>query len=342
MTAPSTPKAEESDSDIEAGGLASRPLTLQEGAVLPATEARYNDALAHFQTWWSERFVETFPDGNLSFSAPATRMLDRRMAAFLEDLYHDREGKASACAAVCGAQHRWPELRGTLKRSWRHLRTWNFIVPGIFRKPWPAELVLAMAALALVLDREDVAIYYLLTFHCLLRPLESCSLRVADIYIKKGMNVFSRHFGIVTLHLTKTRRACARTQHTTIFSEVLLNRLEVFLAARDRSELPFPTYSLMRRLTSRWLSELLGNDHGFSLGGLRAGGATFYFLEYEDIQWVQRRGRWSVLRSLDHYVQEGAAVLGTNIWSAEAQRKVSRLAATMPNIFLESTRFHRR
>ena len=49
---------------------------------------------------------------------------------------------------------------------------------------------------------------------------------------------------------------------------------------------------------------------------------------YDDF--VQRRGRWASQRSLDHYVQTAAAVLGTAAWSDVSRGKVAGLAALAP------------
>ena len=47
---------------------------------------------------------------------------------------------------------------------------------------------------------------------------------------------------------------------------------------------------------------------GLTLAGLRPGGATWAYLSDEPLLSIQWRGRWSCLRTLEHYIQEAASV----------------------------------
>ncbi len=57
----------------------------------------------------------------------------------------------------------------------------------------------------------------------------------------------------------------------------------------------------------RELCELVGVGGLYTLGSLRAGGATWFFMVGKDIGWLQFRGRWAVPGTLAHYLQEGLA-----------------------------------
>ena len=137
--------------------------------------------------------------------------------------------------------------------------------------------------------------------------------------------------GVVTIGFPKTRRTGPRIQHVTIDNSLLLTDLNVWLQQFSPSVALFPSYSTLSRLIKAWLAALLGNEGAaYTLGGLRAGGATYFYLETENPAIVQRRGRWASQRSLDHYVQTAAAVLGTAAWSDVSRGKVERLAALAP------------
>ena len=79
-----------------------------------------------------------------------------------------------------------------------------------------------------------------------------------------------------------------------------------------------------------WLTRVLGK-HPYTLAGLRGGGATFAYLETENVQWVQRRGRWQSPKSLDHYLGASAALLSTATWSDDAEERVAVLARACPS-----------
>ena len=51
------------------------------------------------------------------------------------------------------------------------------------------------------------------------------------------------------------------------------------------------------------------SEQGATPGVLRGGGATFMYLETEDINLIAWRGRWSKVRTIELYLQEVAAQL---------------------------------
>ena len=73
----------------------------------------------------------------------------------------------------------------------------------------------------------------------------------------------------------------------------------------------FPSYDSLSRSLQEALTSLEIPPGLFTLGGLRAGGATHHYLVCQNVPVLQRRGRWQSSRSLDHYIQEAAVVLST-------------------------------
>ena len=115
--------------------------------------------------------------------------------------------------------------------------------------------------------------------------------------------------------------------------------METFLQNSTMKTLFFPTYSVLRRKVALWLGALLPTNHGYlSLGGLRAGGATYNFLVTENVQAIQRRGRWKSLKTLEHYLQEGTALLASSRWSDETKYRIDKLADSLPGIFRAAAR----
>ena len=71
----------------------------------------------------------------------------------------------------------------------------------------------------------------------------------------------------------------------------------------------FPAYEQQRRLLRIGLMALGLPPDVVTLGGLRAGGATYHWLQFENSGALQRRGRWGSIKALDHYVQEATVAL---------------------------------
>ena len=256
---------------------------------------------------------------------------DELVGAYVQHLFAGRKTKSEALAVACAVQHRFPALRGHLPASWRMLKAWSFQEPGQCRRPWPPQLALALIGLANLQGCPAVGFCLALMFHCLLRPAEAAVLRRQDLNVGDSMKWLSRPMGVVTIGFPKTRRTGPRIQHVTIDNSLLLTDLNVWLKQFSPSVALFPSYSTLSRLIKAWLAALLGNEGAaYTLGGLRAGGATYFYLETENPAFVQRRGRWASQRSLDHYVQTAAAVLGTAAWSDVSRGKVERLAALAP------------
>ena len=154
------------DSDSDGPLTADRPQSLHDGAILKSTALGYSRALDAFRIWWNSQFAP-LPTGHLLADATPQEM-DTRLGEYLEMLYQDNACKSIGANLICSIQHQWPHLSGNLNRSWRLLKAWFYICPGICRRPWPPELVLALIAFALIQNRDDVAVAYMLPFHCLL------------------------------------------------------------------------------------------------------------------------------------------------------------------------------
>ena len=89
----------------------------------------------------------------------------------------------------------------------------------------------------------------------------------------------------------------------------------------------------------RWLADSL---EAFGLparclhwSGLRAGGATEFWLRRENLPALRRRGRWSNERTLERYVQEGVVAQFALQVPDPVSRTLARLSELSPAIFSE-------
>ena len=70
----------------------------------------------------------------------------------------------------------------------------------------------------------------------------------------------------------------------------------------------------------------------FTPAGLRAGGATYSYLNGSSVEQLLWRGRWETLTSLKHYVQESAATLALAQLTPEVARRLTSLAQSLGDV----------
>ena len=149
---------------------------------------------------------------------------------------------------------------------------------GDFRKPWPEDLVWAVAGLAFELGWWGVGIGIILWFYELLRPGEISNLRREDVRTPFDLVASSLDVLIVVINNPKTRRRAARTQHVAIKKRIVLTIFAAFLPFFAPTEFLFPSYDQMRRFATLLLNRLgLGSMH-YTLGGLRGGGGQQIYI----------------------------------------------------------------
>ena len=83
---------------------------------------------------------------------------------------------------------------------------------------------------------------------------------------------------------------------------------------------------VLARLWSEAMSTLEVDSAGYTLSGLRPGGATFDYLRYCDIARLRWRGAWRQERTLENYLQESMVWLAQTSWPSEARTRIARSA----------------
>ena len=158
-------------------------------------------------------------------------------------------------------------------------------------------------------------------------PGEIATLQLEHIRVKDLSKYTGRRMGVITIANPKTKRRGARFQHVTLDNVILLQLVERFLSQfADPETFVFPSYAAHSKHAKYYLDRLLGQGHGFSLAGLRGGGATFHYLKHRDILELARRGRWVSIKTLEHYVQISGASLDAQSWSVSTRQTLEDLA----------------
>ena len=199
---------------------------------------------------------------------------------------------------------------------------WRQIEPYDFRKPVPRRILLAMIGVAVVSQDLHLIMFLGLSWHALLRPDEALSARVGDISDEGYPRVFS---------VRKPKMRQPARQHVLLYDESLIMILDGALHGRAKNEKLFEFDALV--LAKRWarmlevlqLTAPTGSLQArYTPGGLRAGGATAYYLATENILGLMWRGRWKCQRSLEHYLQLGVYTLNEATIPAGAAALVAK------------------
>ena len=169
-----------------------------------------------------------------------------------------------------------PAYKGHLPIAWRRLTSWQQLQPAVHRRPWPPVLTGPIIGLAILCARPGMALLIGLLWHCVLRPCGGTGLTGQGVILDSTLFLFEREMGIVVIRDPQTRRSAGIVRHVIIENIVLLQALREYVADVG---LPitvrlFPSHSQASRLVEMWLTRLLGEGHGFTLRGLRGGGAT--------------------------------------------------------------------
>ena len=141
----------------------------------PKTKLRYDSVLALFVAWLAL--------ANQSFEILVIQPteLDTLAVDYLQVMYDEGRPKGEAGVLISALQNRFPSLKTHLLASWRAAKAWSYLEPGHFRKPWPEDLVWAVAGLAFELGWWGVGMGVILGLYGLLRPGEISNLKREDI-----------------------------------------------------------------------------------------------------------------------------------------------------------------
>ena len=130
----------------------------------------------------------------------------------------------------------------------------------------------------------------------------------------------------------KTRKTAARRQHVLIEDKALMWFLSLVLGLLSPLEKIWPSSPAPFSERLERILEFLECAGAFPAAGLRAGGATHHFLTFRDVQLLRLRGRWVVLKSLEHYVQECWCFLNEMKLTEEAKVMIKQFSSWLPAV----------
>ena len=278
-----------------------------EGGFAVSTRHKMDKALSAFSVWLEATFSLSL--AAVLSSAPAAAAALRTWGLYL---YSSGQPRYLLVYAITGVQDCHPVFRSHLSPAWQVDRKWQQAEPGECRPVISQPILLAAVSLALCWGWCDWAAVTLVGFLCMLHPSEMICLVRADLVFPEDA-LSPDPVAYVHIRNPKTQRF-ARRQHSCLEDPLVLLLLEALYF-----NLPLPSRLFrgsMHVYRRQWncIMARLGVPHrlsekGATPGVLRGSGATFLYLEIEDLPLVAWRGRWSKTKTVEFYLQEVAAQL---------------------------------
>ena len=248
--------------------------------------------------------------------------VDELLNLFLREMIRKDSAKSFLLAkhAILFVQICRPRLKGKLQASWSSLKAWEEQRPSSFRAPLPLPLLVALICAAnrrgmREEKKENSRLWWIFTalvmagYFGMLRPGELFRLQRKDISMPNSLTLGS-NFATVRIQNPKNARQMGKQQFAAVRHPDAVNWLcwcHSQCKAENNSLWPSSPQKF-RKMFKEVCEELNILHCKFSPASLRAGGATSKVdsLSYDMAQ-LRFEGRWSNLRSLEHYIQVARA-----------------------------------
>ena len=272
--------------------------------------------VASFEAWIKRQVEEPF--SRISSTDPM--LTTTLLRNFGLKAYSENWTKNQFRDLLLGLGEKFPWVRPTLTAGWRLVSRWEMLEPSTPHTPIPEMWLHAALAICAAWEWHRTMLCLWLGFYALLRPGELCTLVRTDFLLPgdhEGLDI------LIRIRAPKRRAGGAKKEYSKIESVDIhpyflfeLNKL------RDGEPLwPASPATLCRRFRLA-CRKICARPALFTLGSLRAGGATALFRRWnENLTKLQWRGRWTSVLTLAHYVQELTAARVT-IGMGRAQKEL--------------------
>lgn len=276
---------------------------------------RLDNAWEKFDSWCREKGHDHVA------AALHAHQMNALLKSFVQWLYDAEFAVYHGRHAILAVQRKYPQLRGSLGPSWEVFAHWEMREPHASRRPLPLRFLKALVRLATALALDalgparlewlELAIFLHLCFRGLLRPCEGLKLRTSCVKVIFGKNGWPRQVLVRVLN-PKNKRSLGKQQMVLIKSKSLACWVYWWICVtRGSAKFMFDASYVLMMARFKKLQKMLGFDSLFTLGSLRAGGATALFIKTRNAGWVRFMGRWSSERTLTHYIQEAMSAYVT-------------------------------
>lgn len=283
----------------------------------PMTTKRYRRQMRFFFIYLSDR--------NIDLPSDMTD-LDETVGEYINHLYQDDYPVNYGNDLVSGLKRFYPKCRRHLETSSTYMRSWNKSLNRRRALPLPADLLMAMASLALVKNNKRLALALLLGYCGLLRTGEILGLTQTTIAIHGKNELMS-----LSLPESKSGHRRGEAESVLIYDDMIISLGTQVLSGLKEGE---NLLNMNFRDFSNRLCDLAANcgcaDPTLTPYCLRRGGATWHFTKYQCYDTTQELGRWSNVKTAKQYINQAVSdVAGVKIpnWG---KSRIERLCRILP------------
>ena len=232
---------------------------------------------------------------------------------------------------IIAVQRRVLGCKPYLHLAWEMVSRWEAVEPPVHRCPVPEPVIKAMTFLAASWGLHRWAAVALLAFYGLARIGEVLRSRRKDLLFPSDLLDSASDGIFLRFGASKTStRGRPRVQHTKVTDWQAMQWISRALETVAQEELLWPGSPSAFRYRWDLLLRCLDIPHGLSLtpGGLRGGGAVQRYragASPGDLQWLMRLKNFG---TLEHYLQELAAVTALTEVSPSGRSRI-RTAASL-------------
>ncbi len=237
--------------------------------------------------------------------------------------------------AVAAARPAWKK---SMTEAWDLAFAWLADEPHQHHPALPLSILLSMISVSLLWGWPLEAALLALTWAGILRIGEVLIARRADLILPDDSAPGTPYI-LLKIRSPKTRGRAAQHQAARVDAKDFVQLIsKVYENLGENEPLwPYSAATLRKRFES-----LLGAvglpskaHHGvrpFSLGSLRAGGATHLLYLTEDSELTRRRGRWLAYRTMEIYLQEILVATAVEKLSEPSKKKIKAFASSFPEV----------
>jgi len=289
-----------------------------------ATSRRMKICLAAFAEWLVSEFALDLNQLGWDYMAAPLAL-----RAYGMHLFATGSPRYRFVYTITAMQDAFPHLRPFFSSCWQIDRKWQQHEPGECRPVLSPAILKAMTSLCLLWGWYRWLGVTLVGYLGMLHPAEFVNLVRSDLLLPADLLMDTTVF-YVHIRNPKTSRF-ARKQHSKIDDKVVLDFVtHVFGKLPSDARLFGVSASAYRRRWDLVLAKLGVPSsmlvHGATPGVLRGSGATALYLQTEDLNLIQWRGRWAQLKTVEHYIQEVGAQSLLSTLSAETRDLVKLFA----------------
>ena len=245
--------------------------------------------------------------------------LDELAGEYVNELYMDDRPLHWAVDFTCGIKRLYPKCSRDLHTTTGYIKNWQRSTKRKRALPLKRDIVLALAALAILKRKPRLGIILLLGFNGLLRADEMVNLTFGQVQVLKPDTL------IMTFDDSKGAKRKNEVESVMVKEATLVpvvKRLKQ--GKKEDARIYQGTYrELGQDLVS--LSAQIGLQHdNLTTHGIRRGGATWFFSETTSYDLTQQHGRWENAKSAKIYINSAMAEVGAALIPEWGQQRLSK------------------